>query len=62
MPIDATRVESPGWWLQRLGKRLLDERADSFVEGERIVGLDTLQAYAEGRPRSLTFPVWILGR
>lgn len=50
MPIDASKVESPGWWLQRLGKRLLDERADSFVDGERIVGLDTLQAYAEGRP------------
>jgi hypothetical protein len=26
VPIDATKVESPGWWLQRLGKKLLDER------------------------------------
>ncbi|MCY0926208.1 phage portal protein [Streptomyces sp. H27-H1] len=51
MPIDASQVESPGWWLQRLGKQLLDEREDSSDhEGEVTPGLDTLRNYAEGRP------------
>ncbi|MEV4971952.1 phage portal protein [Streptomyces scopuliridis] len=50
MPIDATKVESPGWWLQRLGKKMLDERADSLDEdGETEPGLDTLRKYAEGK-------------
>ncbi|MFD9205979.1 phage portal protein [Streptomyces sioyaensis] len=40
MPIDASVPESPGWWLKRLGKKILDERDD----------LDKLQAYAEGCP------------
>lgn len=26
MPIDATEVESPGWWLNRLGRKLDDDR------------------------------------
>lgn len=52
MPVDATEVESPGWWLKRLGKRLLDERADSSdTDGEVTPGLDTLRDYAEGRPK-----------
>jgi hypothetical protein len=52
MPIDATEVESPGWWLKRLGKRLIDERDDSFdTDGECTPGLDTLRDYAEGRPK-----------
>lgn len=52
MPIDATQVESPGWWLQRLGKKLLDEREDSPPDehGEVTPGLDTLRRYAEGNP------------
>lgn len=51
MPIDASKVESPGWWLQRLGKQLLDERPDSRdADGEVIPGLDTLLKFAEGRP------------
>lgn len=51
MPIDATHVESPGWWLKRLGKKLLDERDDSRPDcnGEITPGLDTLKRYAEGR-------------
>ncbi|WNI28672.1 phage portal protein [Streptomyces sp. ITFR-6] len=51
MPIDATQVESPGWWLKRLGKKLLDERDDSLPDcnGEITPGLDTLKRYAEGR-------------
>jgi hypothetical protein len=44
-------VESPGWWLQRLGKQLLDEREDSRgPDGEVTPGLDTLRKYAEGSP------------
>lgn len=51
MPVDATQVESPGWWLQRLGKKLLDEREDDTdALGETTPGLDTLRDYAEGRP------------
>ncbi|MDH6625716.1 hypothetical protein M2271_003527 [Streptomyces sp. LBL] len=52
MPIDASKVESPGWWLQRLGKQLLDERPDSRPDedGEVIPGLNTLRRYAEGKP------------
>lgn len=51
MAIDATKVESPGWWLQRLGKKLLDEREDSRPDsdGEITPGLNTLRRYAEGR-------------
>lgn len=50
MPIDASKVESPGWWLQRLGKKLLDERDDSKdADGEVEPGLDTLRRYAENR-------------
>jgi hypothetical protein len=52
MPIDASEVESPGWWLKRLGKKLLDERDDyRDTAGEVTPGLDTLRDYAEGRPR-----------
>ncbi|MEU1200106.1 phage portal protein [Streptomyces sp. NPDC005813] len=51
MPVDSSKVESPGWWLQRLGKKLLDERPDSRdTHGEMTPGLDTLRDYAEGRP------------
>ncbi|MBT2412628.1 phage portal protein [Streptomyces sp. ISL-12] len=51
MPVDASTVESPGWWLQRLGKKLLEEREDTVdTDGERTPGLDTLRDYAEGRP------------
>ncbi|WDM16747.1 phage portal protein [Streptomyces lavenduligriseus] len=49
MPIDASVVESPGWWLQRLGKQLLDEREDHTVDGETEPGLDTLKRYAENK-------------
>ncbi|MFJ4768452.1 phage portal protein [Streptomyces uncialis] len=50
MPVDATQVESPGWWLQRLGKKLLDERDDRTDEdGETEPGLDTLRKYAENK-------------
>lgn len=50
MPIDASEVESPGWWLQRLGKKILDERDDRIDEdGEVEPGLDTLRKYAENR-------------
>jgi hypothetical protein len=50
VPIDASVVESPGWWLQRLGKKLLDEREDQRTDdGETEPGLDTLRAYAENR-------------
>jgi hypothetical protein len=51
MPIDASQVESPGWWLQRLGKKILDERPDGVDEdGEPTPGLDTLKKYSEGKP------------
>ena len=51
MPIRADKVESPGWWLQRLGKKLLDERDDrTDSDGETEPGLNTLRRYAEGRP------------
>lgn len=40
MAIDASTPESPGWWLARLGKQILDERDE----------LDRLQAYADGCP------------
>ncbi|MEU3285566.1 phage portal protein [Streptomyces longwoodensis] len=51
MPIDASRAESPGWWLQRLGKKLLEEREDvTDSDGETTPGLNTLRDYAEGRP------------
>ncbi|MGI5404114.1 phage portal protein [Streptomyces sp. CA-135486] len=57
MPIDASQVESPGWWLQRLGKQLLDERDDSRdSDGEVTPGLDTLKNYAEGKPPLPTVP------
>ncbi|MEW1551353.1 phage portal protein [Streptomyces tsukubensis] len=57
MPVDATQVESPGWWLQRLGKKLLDEREDSRdSEGEITPGLDTLQRCVEGKPPLPTVP------
>ncbi|MFJ3248312.1 phage portal protein [Streptomyces sp. NPDC086782] len=50
MPVDADKPESPGWWLQRLGKKLLDERDDSRDdEGETTPGLNTLRKYAEGK-------------
>ncbi|MEU7039848.1 phage portal protein [Streptomyces varsoviensis] len=51
MAIDASKPESPGWWLQRLGKQLLDERLDrQCADGEIEPGLDKLRAFAEGRP------------
>lgn len=50
MPIEATRVESPGWWLKRLGKKILDERDDRHEDGETEPGLTTLRKFAEGRP------------
>jgi hypothetical protein len=50
VPIDASEVESPGWWLQRLGKKILDERDDRIDEdGETEPGLDTLRRYAENK-------------
>ncbi|MET9480933.1 phage portal protein [Streptomyces sp. NPDC006638] len=50
MAIDATKVESPGWWLARLGKQMINERADHYGDdGETDVGLDTLRKFAEGR-------------
>ncbi|MEU3986192.1 phage portal protein [Streptomyces sp. NPDC026672] len=50
MPVDASKVESPGWWLQRLGKKLIDERDDHVgADGEREPGLKTLRKYAENK-------------
>jgi hypothetical protein len=50
VPIDASKVESPGWWLQRLGKQILDEREDrTDADGETEPGLDTLRKYAENK-------------
>ncbi|MFJ3588568.1 phage portal protein [Streptomyces sp. NPDC090231] len=52
MPIDATKVESPGWWLQRLGKKMLDERDDTRdTDGEVTPGLTSLRKAAEGKPK-----------
>lgn len=53
MTLDITTPESPGWWLARLGARLLSERYDHTEPRgpgrvERVPGLDTLRAYAEG--------------
>ncbi|MEV4939550.1 phage portal protein [Streptomyces zaomyceticus] len=57
MPIDSSKVESPGWWLARLGKKLLDERRDSVdSDGETTPGLDTLQRYVEGKAPLPTLP------
>ncbi|MFE5828751.1 phage portal protein [Streptomyces sp. NPDC056508] len=57
MPIDASKVESPGWWLARLGKKLLDERRDTLdTDGEVTPGLDTLQRYVEGKAPLPTLP------
>ncbi|WP_405927928.1 phage portal protein [Streptomyces griseus] len=51
MPIDATQVESPGWWLQRLGKKLLDERDDRVGDDNEVTpGLTSLRKAAEGKP------------
>lgn len=54
MPIDASKPQSPGWWLARLGYQLLYERDDHIEHGYRghpevVPGLDKLQAYAENR-------------
>ncbi|MEU1037705.1 phage portal protein [Streptomyces sp. NPDC005907] len=50
MPIDASKVESPGWWLQRLGKKLLDEVDDrTDTDGDTEPGLETLRKFAENR-------------
>lgn len=50
MPVNAEKVESPGWWLQRLGKKLLDERDDhTDADGETEPGLDTLKSFAENK-------------
>ncbi|WP_069752967.1 phage portal protein [Streptomyces sp. EN16] len=52
MPIDATKVESPGWWLQRLGKKLLDERDDRVGDDNEVTpGLTSLRHAAEGKPK-----------
>ncbi|WP_030997493.1 phage portal protein [Streptomyces sp. NRRL F-5630] len=57
MPVAADEVGSPGWWLKRLGKKLLDERNDAHDdEGEVTPGLDTLRKYAEGRAPLPTLP------
>ncbi|MGW6855790.1 phage portal protein [Streptomyces xanthophaeus] len=50
MPVDASESESPGWWLKRLGKKILDEREDRLTDGECDPGLTTLRRYVEGRP------------
>ncbi|MGW1269681.1 phage portal protein [Streptomyces sp. NPDC002491] len=55
MPIEASKVGSPGWWLTRLGYALLYERDDHVQTDYRgnpevVPGLNKLQAYAEGRP------------
>lgn len=54
MALDASVVQSPGWWLTRLGYALMRERHDELVRGykgipEIVPGLDQLRAYAEGR-------------
>ncbi|MEV7425149.1 phage portal protein [Streptomyces sp. NPDC091212] len=52
MPIDASVVESPGWWLQRLGKKLLDERDDRIGDDNEVTpGLTSLRHAAEGKPK-----------
>lgn len=53
MPLDASTVGSPGWWLARLGAGLIHERGDHIEQryvghSEIIPGLDKLRAYAEG--------------
>lgn len=55
MAIDASEIGSPGWWLARLGSALIHERGDHLERQYRghvelIPGLDTLQAFADGRP------------
>ncbi|WP_282203883.1 phage portal protein [Kitasatospora fiedleri] len=54
MAIDASKPQSPGWWLARLGYAILNERADEVRTDWRghpevVPGLDRLKAYAEGR-------------
>lgn len=57
MPISSDTVESPGWWLQRLGKKMLDERDDhADVDGETEPGLNTLRRYAENKAPLPTVP------
>ncbi|WP_241834057.1 phage portal protein [Streptomyces sp. NTK 937] len=52
MPVDAQVPESPGWWLQRLGKRMLDERKDSIDDDNEVTpGLTSLRKAAEGKPK-----------
>ncbi|MFD8595363.1 phage portal protein [Kitasatospora sp. NPDC059646] len=46
MAIDASKPQSPGWWLARLGNRILGERE----------ALDKLWNYAVGRPPLPTVP------
>lgn len=50
MPVDASESETPGWWLKRLGRKILDERGDRHIGAETEPGLTTLRNYAEGRP------------
>jgi hypothetical protein len=55
MAVDASKPQSPGWWLTRLGYALLYERDDHIQTDYRghpelVPGLNRLQAYAEGRP------------
>ncbi|MFG2292067.1 phage portal protein [Streptomyces sp. NPDC048603] len=50
MPVEASEPESPGWWLKRLGKQILDERDDRHEDGETVPGLTTLRKFAEGTP------------
>ncbi|MYY03050.1 MULTISPECIES: phage portal protein [unclassified Streptomyces] len=57
MPVDAQVPESPGWWLQRLGKRMLDERKDSIDDDNEVTpGLTSLRKAAEGKPALPTVP------
>ncbi|MGP3750902.1 phage portal protein [Streptomyces sp. IBSNAI001] len=45
-------MESPGWWLQRLGKKMLDERSDSVGDDNEVTpGLTSLRQAAEGKPK-----------
>jgi hypothetical protein len=55
MAVDASEIGSPGWWLARLGAALIHERGDHYeteFRGHRelVPGLDTLQAFADGKP------------
>lgn len=55
MALDISEPLSPGWWLARLGWKLIYEREDHTILDyrqfpETVPGLNRLRAYAEGHP------------